>query len=102
MFKETTERKGVTVTSQWSVGRMGITEGSHTICPGSGTDLRIPSACRMFWFCAIASEAVRSGSGRPAMEVVVNESVQAPPKSWLGAQDKSPPENAITCPDFVP
>ena len=45
---ETAETSGATVASQWSVERTGITKGSHTICPGSGTDLRIPSACRMF------------------------------------------------------
>ena len=70
--------RGATGTSQQGVERTGITEGSHTIWPGSGTDLRTPSACRMFWFCAIVSEGFRSSSGRAAMEVVVNESAQAP------------------------
>jgi hypothetical protein len=38
--------------------------GSYTICPGSGTDLRIPSACRMFRFSAIEERTPCSSGGR--------------------------------------
>jgi hypothetical protein len=66
--------------------------GSYTICPGSGTDLRIPSACRMFRFSAIEEQTFCGSGGRRQTGIdlsVVNESSAKSEISKVGSSGKA-------------
>ena len=87
--------------------------GSYTICPGSGTDLRIPSAWRIFWVIASkplrrSGGAMQSTSGGRVLQVRWtsqrdNVSQVGISSRRLGAQDKNPAfsRNPITCGVYV-